>query len=155
MNAGRKENKGREIVEKVLATLKEWFGNEANEKSLLECYKDSGDAVPPVSLIWNDESVEYSIIDKFHLIFDPVARQIQEDFPDIKRISVYVEPSYDDYSRVVMVTENEVLYQDCIKAWHLVFSSIFEMKTYLEELYKKILDKINNQSRKEKSKKGR
>jgi len=42
-----------------------------------------------------------------------------------------------------------------MKAWHLVFSSIFEMKTYLEELYKKILDKINNQSRKEKSKKGR
>ena len=90
-----------------------------------------------------------------HFIFDPVARQIEEDFPDIKRISVYVEPSYDDYSRVVMVTENKVLYQDCIKAWHLVFSSIFEMETCLEELYKKILDKVNNQSRKEKSKKGR
>ncbi|CAD7774196.1 hypothetical protein BLFGPEAP_01068 [Candidatus Methanoperedenaceae archaeon GB50] len=37
-----------------------------------------------------------------HFIFDPVARQIEKDFPDIKRISVYAEPSYDDYSRVVI-----------------------------------------------------
>jgi len=134
--------KGEEIARKVIDTFKDWFGSEATEQSFLECYKDSGEAVPLDSLMWNDECIAYGVIDKFHLVFNSVAKQLEEDFPGIGPVYVCVEPSFDDYSQIAIITKDRVLYHDYIKAWHFVFSGISELEIYLEGLYKRILKQI-------------
>ena len=92
--------------------------------------------------MWNDECLTYGVIDKFHLVFNSVAKQLEEDFPGIGPVYVCLEPSLDDYSQITIITEDKVLYYDYIKAWHFVFSSISELEMYLEELYKGILEQI-------------
>jgi len=134
--------KGKEIARKVIDTFRDWYGSEATEQSFLECYKDSGEAVPIDSLMWNDECFAYGIIDKFHLVFNPVANQLEEDFPGLGPVYVCVEPSFDYYSQIAIITRHRVLYRDYIKAWHFVFSSISELEMYLEELYRGILKQM-------------
>ena len=139
------DNKGKQIVEKVLATFKDWFGDEANVHALLECYKYSGEAVPSDSLMWNDESLEYSITDKIRLIFDAIARQLEEDF-DIEDVSLCIEPRYDDASYIVMLAGDKVLYKDWLKVWNFAFSNLSEIEKYVGYVYESIVESISKQN---------
>jgi len=88
------------------------------------------------------EDINQDIVDKFYALFDGIRKEIEEKNLTKEMIKIFVSPSYQDRTDILMTMGDRVIYEDHIKAWHLSWETKKEMKKELEEIYKEIVEKL-------------
>lgn len=102
-------------------------------------------------VFFNEENVNAGIYDKLHYFYRPLADELEKDLPGL-RVRVYIEPSFDDTSTVLLVAESMrrgiyalpfVVFEDNSKVWNAFFDRFTPEKVYelIRKMYEKAVEK--------------
>lgn len=88
------------------------------------------------------EDINQDIGNKFYALFDGIRKEIEEKNLTKELINIFVSPSYQDCTDILMIVGDKTIYRDHIKAWNLSWETKEEMKKELEEIYQEIVGRL-------------
>ena len=88
------------------------------------------------------EDVNTDISNKFYALFEGIRKEVERKDPKGSRIRIFLSPSYEAHTDVLLTLGDRVVYEDHIKAWRLGWESKEDMKKDLEEIYREILSRL-------------
>lgn len=100
-----------------------------------EFLTDHGTCTNITGPFYNDEDMKNGVRNKFWYFYWPIVKLVEMKYPNFK-LSVTIEPHYDDSSNILVTAENMygrdalpfpvVVFQECIKAWNMLFDTTEE-----------------------------
>lgn len=116
------------------------------KKLIQRIYLDPQDGCLPDEFI-GDELL-YSIQSKFYEFFQCITQALEKDILEPQKaggawISIWIDPSYDDETYVLVTFQSAVLLLYGRKAWNFSWPAIAELKKEMSELYYDMRDKLN------------
>lgn len=114
-------------------------GNQ-KEKLMEEFFIGYLDRCIPDSYIGED--INQDIGNKFYGLFDGIRKEIEKKNLSKDLINIFVSPSYQDRTDILMTVGDRVIYEDHIKAWNLSWATKEEMKKELEDIYQQIVGSL-------------
>jgi hypothetical protein len=88
------------------------------------------------------EDVNQDIGNKFYALFDGIRKEVEKKKLTGEGINIFVSPSYQDRTDILMTQGDRIIYEDHIKAWNLSWETKDEMKKELEQICREIVDKL-------------
>lgn len=142
--------KAQELLDRLESSLVDTLGSDSDDSEngwgkyalCSLCYGERDGCVNESSPLWNDESLEKSIINMFYQFYMPVRDMIEEEL-EIKMpdwLKIVIEPSYEDTSFIVIyrISTRKVVYYNDIKAWNYQFDNPEELGEALLAVYEEI-----------------
>lgn len=145
----RKELEGR-LFNSFKQKVSEKFGSgkeDKETKKLIErIYLDPQDGCLPDEFIGDD--LLCSIQSKFYEFFIGITQALEKDILGPQKVSgtwlsIWVDPSYDDDTYVLVTFQSVVLLLYGRKAWNFSWPSVPDLKKEMAELYYAMRDKLN------------
>lgn len=136
------EMPGEKLYERVRATMAGWFGGtEEKDPSGAERLMESffiGELEGSIPEAYLGEDLMKDIHDKFYAVFMAIRDEVAESESPPPLMEIFVSPSYEDDTHVLLVHEGRVLHRYSRKAWNLYWDSREEMKAELADIYRSV-----------------
>jgi hypothetical protein len=120
----------------------------------MEFLSDPGGCTSINGAFFDDEDVKRGVWSKFYHFYRPIVNLIGAKYPQLQ-FSVYIDPSYDDTTSVIVIAENRHGYNiipipvavlnESWKAWHVPFDSPGDPESVyaeLEQIYSGMGDRM-------------
>ncbi|GEM_PF-2660127 len=116
------------------------------QKLIGRIYLEPQDSCLPDEFI-GDELL-YSIQSKFYEFFVSITQALEKDFLEPQSgggtwISIWIDPSYDDETYVLVTFQSVVLLLYGRKAWNFSWPSVVDLKKEMADIYYGMRDKLN------------
>ncbi len=145
----------REALEKKLfgnfeRKVSEKFGSEKKSKDIREIirkiYLEPQDGCLPDEFVGED--LLCSIQSKFYEFFISITQALEKDLLEPQGvgrtwISIWIDPSYDDETYVIVTFQSVVLLLYGRKAWNFSWPSVGDLKKEMTDIYYGMRDKLN------------
>ncbi len=109
----------------------------------MEFLSEPGGCTSINGAFFDDEDIKRGVWSKFYHFYRPIVNLIEAKYPRLQ-FSVYIDPSYDDTTSIIVIAENRhgcdmipvpvAVLNESWKAWHLPFDSPGDPESVYAEL---------------------
>jgi hypothetical protein len=139
----------KDLFKKFTGKIIERYGSAGTrsgpERLVRKLYLEPQDGCLPNEFI--GEELLYDIQSKFYQFFSAITEAVEKDFLDKqgvkgKWLSIWIDPSYDDETHVIVTFQSLVVLRYSAKAWNFAWPSVRELEKEMAELYYKMRDAL-------------